>query len=490
MDIQELRMLLLDKNEDFICIKELSDEKIEDVRLTVDYARSSKEMLSKINRFSYDVILLEYNSIQKNGISLVKRIRSKVLSAPIFLIIGRENKKEILKLLKAGATDYFYKENLSPESFLTAACYAARLFKRELMKQKEEILSNLKNSYPGSIDELTGLYSRVYFEEQVKRFDGQRMLPLSLIIGNVNGLKLVNEAFGHQVGDKVLTIISRILKNICRKEDVIARWGSDEFAVLLPQTDFLSAGEFIKAVKNACDKDNTVPVQISITLGIAAKVNVSEDINEVLKKAEFEVYRLKYTEAKKLRSSIIASLIKIIGEKDYETEEHAWRMQKLAVQFGTELQLSDSQLDELILTVTLHDIGKMAIPDHILMKPGSLTPEEWEIVKEHPERGYRIVFSSRELANIAPAVLHHHERWDGKGYPHGLKGKEIPLLSRIVAIIDAYDVMTNRRPYKKAITHWEAVEELRECAGSQFDPQLVECFIELVSRACVKAYNF
>ncbi len=342
-----------------------------------------------------------------------------------------------------------------------------------------EMKEKMKNSYPGSLDELTGLYTRSYFKQEMKRFDGQRLLPLSLIIGNVNGLKLVKEVFGHQVGDKILTIISGILKKICRKEDVIARWGSNEFAVLLPQTDSLFVGEFIKDVKKACGKNNTVPINISITLGSDTKKNSSEDINEVLKKAEFEVYRLKLFEAKSYRSSIIASLVKLLGEKDYETEEHAWRMQKLAVQFGTKLQLLDSQQDELILTVTLHDIGKVVIPDHILMKQGPLTPEEWEIIREHPERGYRIALSTRELANIAPAILYHHERWDGKGYPHGLKGEEIPLLSRIVAIVDAYDVMTNRRPYKKALTRRKAVEELKKCAGGQFDPQLVEIFIEI-----------
>jgi diguanylate cyclase (GGDEF)-like protein/PAS domain S-box-containing protein len=328
-------------------------------------------------------------------------------------------------------------------------------------------------------DKLTGLYNRLYFEEELQRLDTERQLPISLILGDVNGLKLVNDAFGHQEGDKLLTRISFILKECCRKEDVIARLGGDEFAIFLPRTTYKVTSGIVDRIKAACSQASHDPVQLSIALGAVTKEKQKQDIQEVLKEAEAKMYRSKLLESKSVRASIISSLRQTLYEKSHETEEHTARIQQLALQMGQAVGLSDNELDDLSLLATLHDIGKIAIPEGIIIKPGNLSPEEWELIWKHPEIGYRIAGSSPELAPIAEAILAHHECWDGSGYPRGLKGEEIPLISRIISIADAYDVMTHGRPYKEAVGREESLRELQNKAGTQFDPILTAMFIRI-----------
>ncbi len=329
-------------------------------------------------------------------------------------------------------------------------------------------------------DKLTGLYNRAYFEEILARLDTEMQLPLSLIMGDLNGLKLVNDALGHHEGDKLLIRMAKYLKDSCRNEDIIARWGGDEFVIVLPRTSEEVAMRICDRIRNNCDKyhENEL-IQLSIALGHATKEDPKEDIEKVLLKAEGRMYRNKFRESNSIRNAMISSLKRSLFETNYETEEHTRRLEELSLNMGKALQLSDSQLDELTLLASLHDIGKIAIPNEILMKKGKLLRKEWDILRKHPEIGYRIASASSELAPIANTIFSHHEWWDGSGYPQGLKGEEIPLISRIVAIIDAYDAMTNDRPYRKAISHEEATEELRRCAGTQFDPKLVEFFIEM-----------
>jgi HD-GYP domain-containing protein (c-di-GMP phosphodiesterase class II) len=188
------------------------------------------------------------------------------------------------------------------------------------------------------------------------------------------------------------------------------------------------------------------------------------------------MYKNKLTESEDARSSIISSLVRNLMERNYEPEDHIKRLRQFTLQIGDAVRLTNSELNDLHLLASLHDIGKLAIPDVIIKRRGSLSKREWETVKKHSEIGYRIARSSRRTASIAEAILTHHEWWDGAGYPLGLKGNEIPFISRIFTIIDAYDVMTHDRVYSKTLNHEEALKELRRCAGTQFDPKLVELF--------------
>jgi diguanylate cyclase (GGDEF)-like protein/PAS domain S-box-containing protein len=330
-------------------------------------------------------------------------------------------------------------------------------------------------------DKLTGLYNRPYFDEEVKRLDTERQLPMSLIMGDVNGLKLVNDAFGHQEGDKLLARIGGILKESCRKEDVIARVGGDEFAIFLPRTNYRITTEIVERIRAGCTQASRDPIQLSIALGAVTKEDPKQDIQTILREAEERMYRSKLLESKSVRANMLSSLRRTLFEKSHETEEHTRRIQQLALQLGRVFGLSDSELDDLSLLATLHDIGKIAIPEGIIIKPGNLSPEEWELIWKHPEIGYRIAGATPELAPIADAILAHHEWWDGNGYPRGLKGEEIPLISRIIAVVDAYDAMTQGRPYKNAVEQGESLRELRNKAGKQFDPFLTAAFIKMMT---------
>ncbi len=331
-------------------------------------------------------------------------------------------------------------------------------------------------------DKLTGLYNRAYFEEELKRLDTKRQLPLSIVVGDANGLKMINDAFGHDRGDELLIKIAKIFKNCFRDDDIISRWGGDEFIIILPSTNIENASRIIRRIRDKCKKRSTPSLPISISLGTSAKISTSTDINRVIKEAEDRMYRDKLTDRQDIDNSIIYSLKKALDENNYETDQHIARIRNNAVKLGNELNLSKDILDELDLLATLHDIGKIAIADMIISKPGKLNAEEWEEVKRHAEIGYRIIQSSLKLAPIAKGILHHHENWDGGGYPTGLKKDKIPLTSRIISIVDAYDAMTNDRPYRKAINKEDALIELKKNSGVQFDPHLVEKFIDILEK--------
>lgn len=344
----------------------------------------------------------------------------------------------------------------------------------ERKKAQEEI------NYLSFHDKLTGLYNRAYFEEELKRLDTERQLPISVIMGDVNGLKLINDALGHQEGDKLLIAVADVLNRSCRKEDIAARWGGDEFIILLPRCEHVSATRIIESVRSRCKYINDLPIQTIISLGLASKNSSNQNMMDVIKEAEEKMYRNKLMESRSIRSSFLNSLENTLWTRSHETKEHCKRIQETAQKIGRAINLPESEMDNLRLLSALHDIGKIAITNNILDKPQKLTHEEWEYVKKHTEVGYRIAISSPEMVPVAQAILHHHEHWDGRGYPMGLKGEDIPLISRIIAIADAQDVMVTGRPYQAAISNEEACQEIERCAGTQFDPELVRIAMEIL----------
>jgi diguanylate cyclase (GGDEF)-like protein/PAS domain S-box-containing protein len=346
-------------------------------------------------------------------------------------------------------------------------------------KQKEEEILYLNYH-----DVLTGLYNRTFFEEAWKRLDERSQLPLSIIIGDINGLKLINNAFGNKEGDKLLVETARIIKSYCREEDIIARTGGDEFRILLPKTHSKDTKIIRDSIEKNCrelaNRSDKGVYYTNISLGYATKNKEEESFEEIIEVAEDYMYKQKFLEHRSMYSSIIASIKTTVNEKSYETEEHAERMAALSRKLGLEVGLSEEELITLELATTLHDIGKISIDRNILTKPGKLTLEEWEELKKHPEVGYRITQTVPELRGVSEYILCHHERWDGKGYPQGLAGEDIPLLARILSVVDSYDAMTQDRSYKRGITKEEAIIEIENNAGTQFDPEIARIFIEKI----------
>ncbi len=331
-----------------------------------------------------------------------------------------------------------------------------------------------------SKDKLTGLYTSSYMEEVIRKVDNKKQLPLSIIITDINGLKMVNDGYGHKIGDKMLIKTAEVLLSCVKKEDFVARWGGDEFMILLPQTKEKEAQKICQDIEVKCQETNINNINLSLSIGFATKTESKQEIYKILHRAEDKVLIDKLTRKRSSKNMLVQNMLKTLGAKSFETKEHTQRMSRLSLKLGKKVELSREELNHLSLLTTLHDIGKINIDEEILKKSSDLSNSEWESIKKHPEKGFAIAQAIEDFAPVAICILAHHERWDGQGYPQGLKGEEIPLLARIVSIIDAYDVMTNGRPYKKPMSKEDAIKELKRCASSQFDPELVEVFINQV----------
>lgn len=336
-----------------------------------------------------------------------------------------------------------------------------------------------KIAYMSFHDKLTGLYNRAYIEDAMKRIDTPRNLPVSLIMADLNNLKLINDSHGHSVGDDWIKKAAEIISKSCRQEDILARWGGDEFVIILPNTTHKESEKIVERI-HAAEINNNSEIDISMALGTATKSSADENLFETLSIAEDRMYINKFTNKKSDRSMVLSSFLNILKEKSYETESHVNRISEMAREFGERLNLDKEDRDKLFLLSLLHDIGKISIPENILNKTDKITDKEWELIKTHPESGHRIIKSIPRFSHIAEEILHHHERWDGTGYPDELKGEEIPLLSRILTIVDSFDVMRSGRPYKRAMSEEEIFKELERCSGSQFDPELIDVFLDIL----------
>ena len=333
-------------------------------------------------------------------------------------------------------------------------------------------------------DMLTGLYNRTFFEEELKRLDTERQLPLSIIMGDANNLKLVNDVFGHKEGDEMLRALAQVLRDSCRTEDIVSRWGGDEFTILLPQTDHENALMICRRITEKCREYHTIDKNLSpsISLGFETKASSDIDVNHVIKAAEDKMYKNKLLESRAAHNEFLNAMRQRISEIDLESEEHTGRLTEMCERTGREMNLQDNELADLRILSLLHDIGQAAIDSRILSKPSSLTDEEWEEIKRHSGIGYRIARATPELVLVADYILGHHERWDGRGYPQGLKGLNIPLPARIFAVVDAFDSMTQGRPYRQAMNQETALFELYRNAGTQFDPEVVNAFVSVLNR--------
>jgi diguanylate cyclase (GGDEF) domain/uncharacterized domain HDIG len=369
----------------------------------------------------------------------------------------------------------YYSPIRSENEIIGLTCFSLNITP---MKTVEE-----ENKYLSFHDKLTGLYNRRSCEEAILKMDTILNYPISVIIGDVNGLKLVNDSFGQQTGNELLQQAADAIIRVCRPTDIVARWGGDEFIILLPKTDAQEAEDIISMAKQQCLQMQMKSLILDISFGHGTKFTAEEDMNTIIKNAEDSMFKQKIVESKSMRSQTLKTIIHTLHEKNPREEQHSKRVADICQKIGTAMGFSETQLKTIYMVGYLHDIGKIALEEGILNKPGKLTEEEFESVKQHPEIGCRIIRSAYETTEIADAILAHHEKWDGTGYPRGLKGEEIPLYSRIITIADSYDAMTSERTYKNVLSAQQAADEIRRCAGKQFDPVIAEIFINHVFSA-------
>lgn len=450
-------------------ISQIIKKRLEDIK--VFEADNGLDISNKLLENNINVCILDITLPIKDGFQVLQEIKGdpNLTDIPVIICTGIPYSEGMEKALLLGAYDYFVKPLSEEEIKISLPLKIKNAI--DFMKRKEKII------YFSYHDQLTGLYNRRFLREELKRIDIKKNLPIAIIMGDLNGLKLINDSFGHAMGDEFIKKVAEVMKSGCRSEDVVARLSGDEFVIVLSKTEKFEAELIINRIKKMLEKEKIGAIDISISFGHECKYSEKEKIEDILKNAEDDMYKKKLFESQNMRVRTIKVIIDTLREKNKVESEHSYRVSDLCKKMAEALNLPKNEIDDIIIAGELHDIGKIAIDEKIITKNGKLTEDEWKEIRRHSEIGYRMINSINNMSSIANYILYHHERWDGSGYPKGLKKDEIPLLSRIIAIADAYDSMVSKTNYKDELSQKEAIEELKRNAGSQFDSNLIKIFI-------------
>ena len=428
----------------------------------------SPEMLVNNTSVSFtDLVAPEYRNTLSE--SFQKKIAKEEKLQDVFEIVTKDHERKWV---------FGYGQITHDEDGVSASYEGIMLDITERKRAQEE------KKYLNDHDPLTGLYNRRYFLETIARFEAEHKYPAAFIVGNVNGLSLFNTAFGEKAGDELLRKVGKLLLHSAPEGSVVARLEGDGFALIVPFVDNEKTKTIVASIAQELEQchNSDVPTEkyLDLSLGYANSESVGEDLPDIFKSARQMLKHARLLNRDSDTHGILKSLLATLYEKSGETEEHSARLACISTKIGECLELSEEDLNKLRLLAMLHDVGKIGIDDRILKKPGPLTEDEWKIMRTHPQIGYRIAMASSGLNDIAPYILAHHERWDGKGYPKGLKGEEIPLLARILSLADAFDAMLSVRVYKEAWERERVLEEIKKNSGTQFDPQIVDIFLSIV----------
>ena len=411
-------------------------------------------------------------------------------------------------------------ERIAAGDYSVSVSSGGRGLESRLGKAINGIAASLADTHDrATFDRLTGVTNRqallahLYAElERATRYER----PLCVAFIDIDNFKSVNDMYGHAAGDVVLRGVAQTISENLRSSDLIGRYGGEEFMLILTETNVEEGAALSEKLRTLVERarypiqGNTI-LTVTISIGVAGGVGQQLRMDHLVRDADAAMYsakslgrnqtyifeepdddarvprapvseagRTRALEVGRLaRNAATAALTSVIAPLPHYGGQPSALIAAIVVAMARRLQLPESDVDRIRVAALLHDVGKVAVPAEILDKPSALSPAEWRSVVQHPRIGQVILEHAAALRDAVPIILHHHERYAGHGYPYGLRAKEIPLGARIVAIADAYDAMTNDRPYKRAISHQAAIVELREHAGTQFDPELVGLFCDL-----------
>lgn len=515
----DIRMLIIDDDPN-IC------ESLKDILSEEGYAITTagniapaKERLAK--EF-YNIVLVDLKLPNGSGLDLLKELKAANSETAVIVFTGYASAENAIAALNAGAFSYLQKPLNIDELKITIKKAIER---QDLLLSNKDLLNRLKEL--SVKDPLTGLYNYRYLEERLSsefKRAHRYVLPLSVIMIDIDYFKSINDIYGHQYGDLILKEFGQYLRDCSRTNDVVVRYGGEEFLALLPDTN--KEGAFIfgsrlleKLVEHVFDpKGQKIKLKVSMglvsfpedgvdtqmglidladktlrtaketggnRLATLAEVTKKEANNGAGKDEKESVEQMKEKLLKmedRVNQTLLESIYafaKTIEAKDYYTSEHGENMVSIAIEIGKKLNIPEKELENLKHAAILHDLGKIGIPDKILHKKGKLNEKELKKIRTHPQIGAEIIRSVHFLSEVVPIVLHHHERFDGLGYSSGLKGRDILLGARIIAVADVYQALVSDRPYRKAYSKKEALKIIQEGAGTQFDPEIVKIFLEI-----------
>lgn len=497
----------------------------DDVKFEVNVAKSGVGTLKKASESKFDVLLMYQNLPGIDGIKMLKKITAKKLDMPVIMVVSKGEEKLGVKAMDEGAYDYLTRDEVKGDSLNRAIRRAIQ--RKKLENDIRESVAKLEKM--AIRDGLTGLYNHRHFREEITneyKKAKRHLQSLSCIMLDLDHFKSVNDNFGHQFGDFVITRSADILKMIVRDTDFVARYGGEEFFIILPNTDlkgaYILAERIRVAFANNVFKKGRASKNVTVSIGISSvsddNVLTDEDLitnadnalyrakwrgrnnvctyeetdtdeaqsfREEIRKIESFYNRLQDTN-ERIKANCIKSAHKILLEIesgwDY-INGHSSRVSRYAEKLTRKLLMSEEEISTIKRAAMLHDIGMVGISSKILRKKSKLTSDEYDMVKRHSNIGMKLMEKTKLFDRELPMILHHHERFDGKGYPHKLKGDSIPYGARILSIAEAFDTMMSKNDYSKAFSVNRAIAELRDCSGTQFDPLMVDEFVKVISRS-------
>jgi diguanylate cyclase (GGDEF)-like protein len=528
MSKENISILVADDNHPEIDIIKSTLSSYDDITYNIDTAHSGADTLEKVLDSNFDLVLMNEKLQGIDGIEMLKEISERKLGMPVIMIVAEGKEKLGVKAMDRGAYDYLTKEEIKTVSL-------SRAIRRAIQRKRleDDIKDSLLKMQKLAIrDGLTGLYNHHHFREVIRSENKKakrHLQPLSCIMLDLDHFKSVNDSYGHQFGDFVLAKSAGILKKLVRDTDFVARYGGEEFFIILPNTNLQGAFILAERIRIAFENNVFKKEEISTTVTVSIGISSTSDSNvigdeDLIANADKSLYRAKWRgrnnvctyedaeieetssirdEVKKiddfhirlkninehLKTNCIESAHDILREIEKGwgyINEHSIRVSRYAERLTRELLASEDEINVIKHAALLHDIGMVGIRSEILRKKGTLSEEEYKVVKRHSNIGVKIMERTKLFEKELPIILYHHERFDGSGYPHKLKGESIPYGARILTIVEAYDAMMSDTDYRKAYTTDDAISELKECSGTQFDSQMVDTFIKIVEESPLK----